>query len=91
MPDVTRLTITAQDEDHIARHGVDVDEVREVCESKPLVERTRQGRLAVWGRTDGGRLLLVVLEPGTEGRYQLVTAREMTIRERRHYNRRRRR
>jgi len=42
-------------EDHIARHGVTPDEVREVISGAFLVERTRWERMLLIGQTEAGR------------------------------------
>ena len=85
MPDIRRLIFDEQNEEHIARHGVTPEEVREVCESQPLVRRGRTNRLTVYGRTSSGQYLLVVLEPPAGGAFYVVTAREMSRSERRRY------
>ena len=85
MPDIRRLIFDEQNEEHIARHGVTPEEVREVCESLPLVRRERHNRLAVYGRTLAGRHLLAILEPSSGGASYVVTARDMSRAERRHY------
>ncbi|SDX87426.1 hypothetical protein SAMN05216215_1016124 [Saccharopolyspora shandongensis] len=41
----------------------------------------------LFGRTHAGRYLLVVLSDGMDGRWYVVTAREMTHRERRTFRR----
>jgi hypothetical protein len=89
MPDVSRLIFGFHTEEHIARHGVDVEEVREVCEGDPITDRGRKGTLLVWGQTHEGRHLVVVLAPREHGAWRVMTSRGMTTRERRSYNRRR--
>lgn len=44
----------------------------------------------LFGRTQSGRHLMVVLADGADGRWYVVTAREMTLRERRTFRRKRR-
>ncbi len=50
--------------DHIARHGITIDEVEEVCFGRPLVQRAKsQGENPVYyilGQTDAGRYLFRV-------------------------------
>ena len=91
MADITRLIFDDANLEHIARHGVTEDEVREACESRPLVRRGRYNRLAVYGRTLAGRYVIVILEPPVGGAYYVVTARNMSSVERRRYTRSRRR
>jgi len=75
-------------EDHIARHGVTPDEVREVISGAFLVERTRWERMLLIGQTEAGRYLALVVAPNEEGGYSLITARDADDSERRRYRRR---
>ena len=70
-------------EEHIAGHGVSPGDVEEVVHERPrLVGTGRDGTTLVWGRTAAGRHLLVVLAPDPTGRtHFVVTARDMTSRE----------
>ena len=74
--------------DHIARHDMDADEVWEVCED-PLHRAQRQGhnRYLVYGQTEAGRYVMVVLEHVEGTVYKPITARDMTARERRSFRR----
>ena len=74
--------------DHIAQHDVEPDEVWEVCED-PLHIARRKGRnrYLVYGQTIGGRYLLVVLERIQDSIYKPITARDMTVREKRNFRR----
>ena len=87
MPDVTRLIFDERGEEHIARHSVTEEEVRQACESGPLVRRERRRRLVVYGHTDAGRYMIVVLAPPVGGAFYVLTAREMSRTERRRYTR----
>ena len=75
--------------EHIARHGIDPHEVEEVFLGNPLVEKTKsRGKNPVYvafGQTLKGRYLfcLVARFPGGVG--WVVTARPMTVSERRRY------
>ena len=61
---------------HIARHQVTPDEVEEVCHGDPIVQVGKQGRSLVFGPTQAGRMLAIVLDPETgEGVYYPETAR----------------
>lgn len=74
---------TEWSEDHIARHGVVPEEVEQVVFSHPRYVATgRHGSVLVYGRTDSGRALLVVLSASRDGTNFVVTARNMTKRER---------
>lgn len=75
-------------EEHIARHGVEPAEVEEVFFFRFSVRRGRQGRYVVLGRSAAGRHLSVVVERKGGGLVRVVTARDMSPAERRLYARR---
>lgn len=72
------------------RHGVSLDEVEAVLFSPTAhIRRAKRGLYLVYGQTDAGRYLLVVI--GLRRRQaRVVTAREMTRKERSFYARQRR-
>ena len=75
--------------EHIARHGVTTAEVEEVCFGRPLVLRARsQGENPVYyclGQTAAGRFLFCVVIEFPDGNGYPVTARQMTPKEKRRY------
>ena len=75
--------------DHIARHGLEPYEAEAGCRGNTLVLRGRKGHYVVYGRTEGGRYLFVILRVRRAGVARIITARDMTERERRLYHRRR--
>lgn len=79
------LVVEAGREDHIARHGVTIEEVWDVVFGSFVVERTRLDRLTLLGQTAGGRYLAVIVAPRDSGIVGLVTARDATGSERRRY------
>lgn len=75
---------TADAEAHIARHGVAPEEVEEAIYGSPRwVDKGREGTRLVYGRSSRGRGLFVVLSESRDGRDFVVTARELTPREKR--------
>jgi uncharacterized DUF497 family protein len=83
---ISELVVSDETETHIwVKHLVTLDEVEEACAADPLVLRGRDGSYAVYGRTDAGRYLMIVLYPRERGAYALATARDMEDRERRRY------
>ncbi len=74
--------------DHIARHGVGVEEVEEALVSKPLIRRGRSDRYWAFGKTRPGRYLFIVVKNLGKGWARVITARDMTKAERRYYQRR---
>lgn len=77
-------------EEHIARHGVDPSEVEEVFRRSPLIQKGREGAYLAWGQSAVGRYLLVVFVRREDGTARVLTARDMSDREKRRYRRRRR-
>jgi len=78
--------------DHISKHSVSPEEVEEVLFNEidsPLIMRGKEGRYLAYGKTNGGRLLLVVWA----SRYRktkIITARDMSKKEKQFYKRRKR-
>lgn len=80
--------------EHIARHGVEPEEVEELvyedCYPSWIVRGRRRGvseaRWTIFGQTCGGRYLIAVIAPSPKrGVWRTVTAREMERRTRRRY------
>ncbi len=80
---IVELAWTRDAEDHIARHAVARQDVEDVLGGRYWRARGRSGTALVYGRTRGGRPLLVVLAPGRDGAAAVVTARDLTPAERR--------
>lgn len=73
-----------------SKHALTPDEVEEALFDPAREVRTgRQGCLEVYSRTEGGRYLLVVVAPRTADLVYVVTARDMTVPERRLYTKKR--
>ena len=76
--------------DHISNHLVSPEEVEEVLFNDvdtPLMMRGREGKYLAYGKTHGGRLLLIVWGPQYR-KTKIVTARDMTEKEKRFCRRR---
>jgi uncharacterized protein len=77
--------------DHIARHRVTPEEVEEVCFGQAWVRRAKAtGRNPVYyilGQTGSGRHLFCAVIQFPNGKGLLVTARPMTEKEKRRFNR----
>ena len=79
-----------QNVEHIARHAVQPVDVEEVVfEGKPLTTKGRNELYHVFGETQAGRYLLVVMALLGNQRARVITARDMTKRERQYYRKRR--
>jgi len=75
--------------DHIGRHSVSPEEVKEALFNEnetPLILRGREGRYLSYGKTGGGRFLLIVLTVHYR-KTRIITARDMTENEKQHYRR----
>lgn len=81
------LRWTAKAEEHISRHNVIPDEVEQVVHTRPRLVLNTKEVTYVFGTTDAGRHLLVVLAEALDGRDYVVTARNMTDSERRTFRR----
>ncbi|MCR4289587.1 MAG: BrnT family toxin [Candidatus Scalindua sp.] len=75
--------------EHISRHGVDSEEVEEVCFGSALVQHAKsEGKNPVYfvlGQTEAGRYLFCVVIQFPDGIGYPVTARTMTNKEKRRY------
>ena len=82
-----RLVWDDWNRDHIARHGVTLEEAEEVVNRAVVVRGTYKNRFQVIGPTRAGRMLAIVIGPvpGQPGAYYTFSARPDSRRERRHY------
>ncbi len=71
--------------EHIARHSVLPEEIKEVIEGKILPLQAKLGRIMVVGKTKKGRRLAIILEKIEGNIYFPVTARDADRKERRIY------
>ncbi len=74
--------------EHIARHGVDPDEVDDVVFGPRYATRARNNTYRLVGQTLAGRYLTVILAPRGDGLFAVVTARDANPGERRAFQRR---
>jgi hypothetical protein len=87
-----RIENITWDEDmaeHIARHAVSPEEVEEVLfnnSDSPRIMRGKENRYLAYGKTNAGRFLLVVLIIANR-KTRIITARDMTDREKKFYRR----
>lgn len=74
--------------EHIARHGIDPDEVEDVVFGPRSSTRSRNDTYRLVGQTRAGRYLTVILAPRGRGLFYVVTARDANPGERRTFQRR---
>jgi uncharacterized DUF497 family protein len=88
---IERISWDQETVDHISNHSVSPEEVEEVLFNDtelPLIMRGKEGKYLVYGKTNGGRFLLVVWA----SRYRktkIITSRDMSKKEKQLYKRRR--
>lgn len=85
---ITDVEWDDHNEDHIEGHGVDPSEAEEVIRRKHLEEEGRGGLRLAWGTTVFGRHLLVVFASKGSGMVRVITAPDMSPREKKHFRRR---
>ena len=74
---------------HIARHGVEPQEVEEVCfQMKPFIMKAKNNRYFAMGQTCSGRYLAIIFEYLGNSAAKIITARAMSESERKFYQRR---
>ncbi len=83
---ITGLTWEDETIDHIARHGVTLEEVFQATGNQLGATRSR-GYMLLYGQTDGGRYLTIVLDDEGGGDWFVVTARDSDNSERRRLRR----
>lgn len=71
--------------EHVLRHGVSQDEVEQVCFAKHFAIKSGKDKMAVWGQTESGRYLLVILGVREYDDYCPVSARDMDKKEKSSY------
>ena len=74
--------------EHVARHNVTPEEAEEVLTGKFMARRARGGYYTTLGRTLVGRHLLVVFSWDLGGTARVITAMDMSKKQRRLYGRR---
>ena len=86
---IENITWDEDTADHISRHAVSPEEVEEVLfndSELPRIMRGKGNRYLVYGMTNAGRFLLVVLIIANR-KTRIITARDMTDREKKFYRR----
>ena len=87
---IERISWDQETVDHISNHSVSPEEVEEVLFNdldSPLIMRGKEGKYLAYGKTNGGRFLLVIWA----ARYRktkIITARDMSKKEKQSYKRR---
>lgn len=74
--------------EHIAQHSLNPVEVEDVCFGKHISFRARRRRYVLYGKTESGNMIMVVLERLFGHVFKPITARTMTDREKHSYRKR---
>lgn len=75
-----------KNEGHIARHGVAIFEVEEaILFDKPFYQKSREGKYVVYAVTEESRFLFIVFAIKGRSRIRVITARDMSEKEKRYY------
>ena len=86
---IERISWDQETVDHICNHSVSPEEVEEVLFNdvdSPIIMRGKEGKYLAYGKTQGGRLLLIVWVSKYK-KTKIITARDMTQKEKRFYKR----
>jgi len=70
-------------------HGIEPEEAEEVFALAPLIRKTRRGHYAAFGRSQSGRLLVIIFEMHSACAARVITGWDMNAAERRYYRSRR--
>ena len=68
---------------HIARHGITVKDVEDVCSGRHIARKVKN-RYLIYGETEARRYIFIVLEK-TEDNFRPITARDMSESEKKIY------
>jgi uncharacterized DUF497 family protein len=86
---IENITWDEHTAEHISRHAVSPEEVEEVLfndSESPRIMRGKEHRYLAYGKTNAGRFLLVALIIA-DRKTRIITARDMTDREKKFYRR----
>ena len=79
------LVWDAWNRQHINKHNVTVKEVQEAYEAEFGRSSRYENRQAIYGRTKNDRLITIIVSFGKQERPYVVTARDISSKERRTY------
>lgn len=71
--------------EHIKKHNVKIEEVEEIYNSKFITKQSYQNRILILGKTRHERLLTIVISREKQENPYVVSARDMSVKERRYY------
>lgn len=71
---------------HIKKHQVEKKEVEQAYTSKVVKRRTYLNRILILGKTNKGRFLTIVVSQEKQRKLYVVSARDMSRKERKYYH-----
>ena len=74
--------------EHIAQHGLSPVDIEDVCFGRHIAFTARGRRYVLYGKTESGRMIMVVLERMFGQVFRPITARRMTDKEKHSYRKR---
>ncbi len=78
-----------KNEGHIAEHGVAIFEAEElILFCRPFYRRTGEDKYIAYGVSEEGRYLFMIFVMKGSGRVRVISARDMTEKEKRYYRKR---
>jgi len=80
---IKRLNWDKRNVFHIARHGITVKDVEDVCSGKHIARKVKD-RYLIYGETKAGRHIFIVLEK-TGDNFKPITARDVSESEKKIY------
>lgn len=88
---ISSIAWSVESIEHISRHAVEPNEVEEVCfneEDVPFIRSGKDNLHYVFGKTDAGRYLFIVVRFARHGEVKVITARDMNMWERNYFRKR---
>lgn len=82
---MSRLIWDEWNKEHIKKHNVTVSEIEEVFRSTKITKQSYLNRILILGKTKKNRLLTVVISTEKQESPYVVSARDMSKKERRYY------
>jgi uncharacterized DUF497 family protein len=91
MKTISSIRWTEQSVEHIAKHGISPVEIEELCFNEiesPYIRSGKDNLHYVFGKTDAGRFIFIVVKFERHGQVYVVTARDMNDWEKKYFIRR---
>ncbi len=67
---------------HIAMHNITPEEVEDACDNMPFILKGKGGVYLIYSQSNAGRFILTIAKYRGRGIIRVITARDMTEKER---------